>query len=246
VVLARACSFAEAQKIVKRVVIHSSAGGLGGALNTVIVIKRKGDKFLSNTRVEQWTFQRKRGKFLSHGWPVSALQVQFLVDALSAAPMTRLDMTNLGITQEWLASKLESQWPPARARGTETIASQKKLFQKSFTDLNLVADALPNFVLIIDDYSAYCKAEIVFDDGSRISAESYSYSAFMLPWSMKGERFTFNADISRAIAALLPPESANKSTLAGDELASEVAGAVMNSIEREWNLLGSEEPAGKR
>ena len=34
VVLARSCSFAEAQKIVKRVVIYSYAGGLGGGSNT--------------------------------------------------------------------------------------------------------------------------------------------------------------------------------------------------------------------
>jgi hypothetical protein len=30
--------------------------------------------------------------------------------------------------------------------------------------------------------------------------------------------YTYNADISRAIAALLPAESPNKTTLAGDEL----------------------------
>ena len=98
---------------------------------------------------------------------------------------------------------------------------------------------------IIFDLFLYCKVEIVFDDGSKLSAESYSYSVFMLPWSMKGRRFTYNADISRAVAALLPGESANKSTLAGDELASELADAVMASIEREWNLLGSEERAGE-
>jgi hypothetical protein len=98
VVLARACSFAEAQKIVKRVVIHSSAGGLGGSLNTLTVIQRTGDKFLSN------------------GQPVSTAHVQFLVAALSAAPLTKLDMTNLGIAYEWLTSKVESQWPRVRAR----------------------------------------------------------------------------------------------------------------------------------
>lgn len=89
VFLARACSFAEAQKIVERVVIHSSAGGLGSALSTRVVIQRKG------------------GKFLSNGQPVSAVQVQSLVEALSAAPMTRLDLKNLGITDEWLAAKVE-------------------------------------------------------------------------------------------------------------------------------------------
>ncbi len=164
VVLARACSFAEAQKIVKRVVIHSSAGGLGSGLSTVVVIKRKGDQFLSNTRmVEIYSTSRglktrvmkqKGNKSLDKDRPVSAVQVQSLVAALSAAPLTELDMTNLGITQEWLASNFKSQWPPARARGTEMTASQEKLFQKSFTDLNLVANILPSIGLSIRlDYS---------------------------------------------------------------------------------------------
>jgi hypothetical protein len=249
VVLARACSFAEAQKIVKRVVIHSSSGGLEAGYSTLVIIQRKGGKFIQrgeNTFIQQEGgkfIQRKGDKFLSNGQPVSAVQVQSLVDALSAPPLTRMDMTNLGITHEWLASKVESQWPPAsywppaRAWATETTVSQEKLFYKSFTDLNLVANILPYIGLSIKlDYSVFCKVELVFDDGSKLSAESYSYDVFMLPWSMKGRRFTYNADISRAVAALLPAHSANKSTLMGDELASEVAAAVMNSIERERNL----------
>jgi hypothetical protein len=116
-ILARACSFAEAQKIVKRVVIHSSAGGLRGVLHTVVVIKRKG------------------GKFLSNGRPVSAVQVQFLVDALSAAPMIVPDSKNLGITDEWLAAKTESLRPP------NATASQK-----SFITLTLIGSVLPNLL----------------------------------------------------------------------------------------------------
>lgn len=230
VVLAGSCSFTEAQKIVKRVVIYSAEGGLGGSLNTHVVI------------------QRTRGKFLSNGQPVNTLQVQSLVAALSAAPLTELNMTSLSITEEWLTSKVESQWARVRARATET--NQEKLFRKSFNDLNLVANVLPSVLpsLLspdISDYSAFCKVEVVFNDGSKLSAESYSYDAFMLPWTMKGRRFTYNAAISRAVAALLPDRSANKSTLEGDELASQLTFAVMASIEWEWNLLGTEEHAGE-
>ncbi|HET8887771.1 MAG TPA: hypothetical protein VFQ41_02635 [Candidatus Angelobacter sp.] len=235
VVLARACSFAEAQKIVKRVVIHSSVGSLEAGLNTLLVIQRKRGKFLSKNTLG--VIQPRGRKYLSNGQPVSAVQVQSLVAALSAAPLTKLDMTNLGITNEWLASNVQSQWPPAGYRAPEMTADQKKLFQKSFTNLNLVAENVwPAFMSIRTDYSAFCKVEIVFDDGSKLSAESYSYSPFMLPWSMKGRRFTYNADISRAVAALLPAESANKGELAGDELASDLAYKVMASIERERNL----------
>ncbi len=95
-------------------------------------------------------------------------------------------------------------------------------------DLNLIANVLPGlFGYDITDILLFCKVEIVFDHGSKLSAESYSYYPFMLPWSMKGERFTYNADISRAVAALLPAESVNKSKLAGDELAYDLGFLVM-------------------
>jgi hypothetical protein len=231
VVLASSCSFAEAQKIVKRVVIYSSAGGLGGGSNTLVTIQRRGSKYLLN------------------GQPVSTVQVQSLAAALSAAPLTKLNMTSLSITDEWLTSNVESQWSSVRARATEN--SQEKLFRKSFTNLNLIASVLPRILPSlrspdISDYLAFCKVEVVFNDGSKLSAESYSYDVFMLPWSMKGDRITYNADISRAIAALLADESVNKSTLAGDEkLASQLTYAVMASIEQEWNLLVSEAHAGE-
>lgn len=252
VVLARACSLAEAQKTVKRVVINSSSGGLGSGLSTRVVIKRKGDKFLTRavfysitigqpnglkTRVVQ---KHEGGELLSKDRPVSAAQVQSLVDAFSAAPMTRPDLKNLGITQEWLAAKVESQQPRNIPQGQMTV-SQKKLFQESFTNLNLVENLLFNLLMPERfDYSAFYKVEIFFDDGSKLSAESDSYGVFMLPWSMNGQRdaYNYNADISRAIAALLPAESPNKTTLQADELDNELAAVVMISIETEWNSLG--------
>ncbi len=139
VVLARACSFAEAQKIVKRVVIHSSAGGLGSGLSTVVVIERKGDQFLSNTRmVEIYSTSRglktrvmkqKGNKSLDKDRPVSAVQVQSLVAALAAAPLTKLDTANLGITNEWLASKVESQWPPPELGGPKRQPTKRSCFK---------------------------------------------------------------------------------------------------------------------
>ncbi len=136
VVLARSCSFAEAQKIIKRVAIQSSMDSLGRGSKTTVVIKRK------------------RGKYLSSGRPVSAVQVQSLAAALSAAPLTQPDMTNLGINYEWVTSKVESQRPPAGYWAPEMTAGQKKLFQKSFTNPNLVANILPSIGLSIRlDYS---------------------------------------------------------------------------------------------
>jgi hypothetical protein len=224
VLLAKA-SFAEAQKTVTRVVIDSSSGGLGSGAATRVVIKRKGDKFLSNTRmVEIYSTSRslktrvmkqKEDKSLFKNRPVSTAQVQSLVDALSAAPLIAPDLKNLGITEEWLAAKVESQWPPARIRGDPTTADQESYFKKSFTSLKSVANRAPDlFALIyhyINDYAAYCKVEIVFDDGSKLSAESESYFVFMLPWNMNGRRGAYNyTRISRAPLRLSFPSRPTK------------------------------------
>lgn len=102
VVLATWCSLAEAQKTVQRVVIHSAEGGLGASKSQIVSIQRTG------------------GGFLSNGRPVSTVQVQSLAAALSAAPLTEPDMGNLGITDEWLTSRVESQ--RLRAQATEMTA----------------------------------------------------------------------------------------------------------------------------
>ena len=245
VVVAGACSSAEAQKTVMRVVIDSGSGGLGGGGRIRVVIKRKGDQFLRRVvlyaiSVGQPNGIKTRVVKREGDRPVSTVQVQSLVDALSAASMPRPELKNFGITKEWLAAKVESQ-KPRNISQSEMTASQKELFQKSFTDLNLVENLLSDLLIPeIYDYSAFCKVEIVFDDGSKLSAESNSYGDFMLPWIMNGRRetYNYNADISRAIAALLPAQSPNKATLQADELDNDLAAVVMISIEKGWNSLG--------
>lgn len=87
--------------------------------------------------------------------------------------------------------------------------------------------------------------EVTFEDGAKLNAGTHSYYPFMLPWSVgaQGEQ-TYNADISRAVANLLGKKSANKNRLGGSTLAYELLETAKRSVEREWNLLGSEDRAG--
>jgi hypothetical protein len=67
----------------------------------------------------------------------------------------------------------------------------------------------------------------------------------MLPWklSRNGET-SYNADISRAIAALMPKKTVNRERLAGQEFAANLAESMMRYIESDWKLLGAEDRLG--
>ena len=219
----------EAQKDVRLIEIHSGWGGLGTPQKAAISIKRKDNRFVRD------------------GKPVSATQVQALVTALLAAPVTKPDMANLGVTPSWLRTKVASQRPRAWAQATETTANQQRMFNESFTNVDLVAKVLRTLFTYtkFDDYP-FSKVEIVFEDGSKLTAETHSYYVYMLPWKIDGEKAeTYNADISRSLASLFPSIAVNKERLSGDGLAPQLTDAVMRSIEREWNLLGSDERAGE-
>jgi hypothetical protein len=223
-----ACS-AQTQRDVRTIEITTGWGGLGTSQKALTAIHRKGNGFVSS------------------GKSVSAAQVQALVVALSAASAANPDMANLGVTPEWLKEKVGSQHPRDLSQATETTANQQRMFNDSFANLDLIAKVLPTLFTYtkFDDYP-FSKVEVVFEDGSKLTAESHSYYVFMLPWKIDGEKSeTYNADISRAIASLLPKKTVNKERLEGDELGSQLTDAVMQSIEREWNLLGSNERAGE-
>lgn len=218
-----------AQKDVRLIQIHTGWGGLGTPQNAVVSIQRKGAAFVCN------------------GKAVNAPSVKGLVAALTAPTIAKPDINNLGVTPAWLKANAASQRPRARAQATETTANQRQLFDTSFTNPEVIAKILPSLFAYVsfDDYP-FASVEVAFADGSKLAAETHSYYLHMLPWKISGQNAeTYNADISRAVSALLPAKTANKERLAGAGLASRLAEAVLSSIETEWNLLGSDERAGE-
>ncbi len=216
-VLAASISFAEGQKTVKAIEICNGWEGFGPPQNDMTTIQRKGNEFVSNDK------------------SVSADKVRALVSALSAEPVGKPEMTNLGITREWLTAKLPSQKPRAWGQALEPTGKQRQKFNKAFTDVAVIAKVLPNLFTytMFDDYPE-TKVDVIFEDGSKLTAESHSYYVFMLPWKVTGlQASTCNAAISRAISALLPDKSVNKEILAGEGLAEQLTDSVMRLIERE-------------
>jgi len=79
------------------------------------------------------------------------------------------------------------------------------------------------------------RVTVIFDGDSQAVLYSGSGSnPFMLPWDVtrNGNSITtYNANISRALAALMPPETMNQEYVAGQVFAVEVVDAVRNYIE---------------
>jgi hypothetical protein len=217
------------ERAITNVVIKSSWAGWGVVPETDIVIQRAGEGY-----------RRAHDQ-------VEAKLVEALASALQESPMSQPEPLNLGITETWLNGAVPNliqrdvSWDAA-------TASQKQLFISSFSDLATIKAVLPslyNFVRM-DDYPSV-QVELDFDDGTTISASSQTPYQFMLPWKVvRGSETTttYNADISRAIVALMPKKSTNRTRLTGDGLDRDLDDAVRQKIKNQWNLLGVEDKAG--
>jgi hypothetical protein len=164
-------------------------------------------------------------------------KVDSLLNALREPAITSPNIENLGISRDWL----ERNVAPIPKDGAPT---QLSLFRESFCDTERIARLLPQLFKFVsfDDYPSV-QVTVVLADGQSWFASSKSYYPFMLPWkvSIGGRTQTdYNADISRAVAAMLPSGSLNQPRLSGDELRNELARDVMTDIEEQWDALGVE------
>jgi WG repeat protein len=220
---------AQTNKKVREVVIHSGWGGLGTPQHSTVTILATPNGF------------QRDGK------PVKPALVQALISAAEVRPILKPDPANLGIATIWLQSQLPSVEDRMPGKMPDATARQRALFESIFTDPGKIGGVLPSLFTYasLDDYPNV-EIKIEFSDDSELTLSSHSYYEFMLPWTIHGSYNgeTYNAEISRAIAALLPPKSANKERLAGPGLAFDLAEAVMNSIEKQWNEIGAEDHAG--
>ena len=210
------------QPAVREITIELSGSGLSSSANQKLFIQSRGDKnYLGDELVD-------------------SNRVESLLAALSSPIIANPQADNLGITHEWLSQKVQE----APRNGAP---NQQALFKESFSDLKTIEQLMPSCFKFwkSDDYPSM-RVTVVFANGKRWIASSDSYYPFMLPWrvSLNGkEQTTYNADISRGIAALMPKGSFNRNRLSDEELKTCLAEAVMTSIENKWDLLGVESQA---
>jgi hypothetical protein len=215
---------------IQQIEIKSRWGGLGVAPTTELVIRNE------------------KGRYRLGSKQIDSALVEALSSALNEPQLAKPDIGNLGVTKAWLEEKVtsipdKSSWWKLK----EGTAKQKALFRNSFIDPAFIGTILPSLFNFsrTDDYPDV-EVTVSRGDGSTVTASSHSQYLFMLPWrvSSNGNTFsTFNSNVSRAVAALMPRKSTNKERISGDGFDVELAEATMKNIERDWNLLGVEDKA---
>jgi hypothetical protein len=206
----------------REITIDSRWGGLGPSENLKLVLEsRNGVIYL--------------GKDVVNPKLVDALPL-----SLSSPSLPAPALSNLGVTSNWLernAAEIPRDGEP----------NQRALFQKSFADPKTAEELLPFAFQFtrFDDYP-HLTLTVAFANGRRWVCSSDSYYPFMLPWKLNlngSEQVTYNANISRALAALMPAGSLNRNRLNDDELRTWLTDAVMTRIKEQWDVLGVENRA---
>lgn len=175
--------------------------------------------------------------------------VSNLLVALKSAPMPHATLANLGISPAWQSHFAKEQVKYIGSIGELSTERQKAYAEKVFSDRTLLNRLLPRILGThwIDD-PAWVQVKIVFNNGNIWTAQTDHQPGFMLPWSChrSGIAFqTYNANLSRAIAALLPEKAVNRNRLAGVELDKEVRLVMASAIKKQWQDIGAEDLAGE-
>jgi len=233
-----------AGKTIKRIEIHSSWVGFNSREKAELVIRDE------------------NGRFTLDGKTIEPALVNAFADALAEPAVPEPDSRNLGLTVAWLRDHARSAALKRAAKETDVVPlggywsqstpKQKEFFIKSLGDPAIVQAALRSVFADGDGdlYSeAMVRADITFDDGSKSSVESTSRFEFMLPWKLSPSGpDSYNAKISRALAALMPEGTVNQALLAGKDLDGDfevkLAEAVMQEVINDWNILATEDKVG--
>jgi|SRR5712664_58104 len=211
------------QPAVRNITIESGWGGLGDPAHLKVVLQDRGGEIYLGEEV------------------IEPNRIETLLAALRAPALAAPLATNLGITRDWLNQN-------AYAAPKDGAPNQQALFKETSSDPRTVEQLVPSLFRFwrFDDYPS-TRVIVTFRNSQRWVAASDSYYPFMLPWAIEldgqEQTKTYNADISRSIAALMPAGSLNRDRLNDTELKKELAEAVMQRIEEQWNVLGVENSA---
>jgi len=241
-------AYPQNSRVVLRIEITSKRSGLGGRrdvprkLNgaggreldsTDLVIHREGDAYYLNDK------DAKR---------VDASLIAVLVKALTAPANPELSLDDLGVTPAWLKAKASSvahRFVETRVVNGHPV--HEAMLESSFADPATMEKVVPR---LVDNRHYFCfdcrhylqsvVVHVTFDNLTSLEARSSSQFPYMLPWRLTGNPApvpAFNADISRAIAALMPENSTNRSRLSGENLAMGLGSSVLMDVEHQAQLL---------
>jgi hypothetical protein len=160
--------------------------------------------------------------------PIDRSAVDKFVAALSADPIKSVDLPNLQITPEWALEVV-------RERTSVTYRPYRDAAEKFCRDWSKVEALIRKYYrsgnLWTDDYPSI--SGIVEQNGRSILFRSDSQHQLMIPWQVSrgGETYpTYNAQIGRALATILPPQFEDRERIGGGHLRSWFGGAVLQVV----------------
>ena len=177
----------------------------------------------------------KNGKYYADGMEIPGEYIAQLEAALDAPEMPVLNLENLGVTQAWLDANAVSSFAECCVYNLPR-AGEKQLFVKKFRDIRLMEKVIAAALRggHTDDYP---RVDVSIKRGNEtINLSSTAQKSFMLPWEMTSadkKIVTYNADISRAIARLLPAKFTNLDRLSGEQFKLDISFGIMNEVSDE-------------
>jgi len=188
----------------------------------------------ANPSRTELTIRKEGGAYTLNGQPVDPNLIASLVSALTAPANPEPNPDDLGVTPAWLKERAASV--AQRVSETSFIGRAHvphAEMESTFADPVIMDKIVPE---LFDRRHYYCSdcihslfhvvVTVTFDDGSKLSASTSSEFPFMLPWHLSNAT-AYNAGISRAVAALIPDKSANRSLLLAENLDMQLGRAAI-------------------
>jgi len=220
------------QAEVKQIIINSRWGGLGTPAAAELRIVNEGPDFLLGR---------------NH---VDAELVRAFMSSLRGPAVPEPNLENLGLTREWLLKNHDGPFSRYQGGPDNRATNQQELYRKRFDDPSFVSQLLPGLfpprAFHTDDYPGI-HVQIDLADGSSATLSSHSQSPYMLPWSVTvagTTHDTYDANISRALAAIMPKKTVNRERISGEGLTEAIKEVADRVVEPELNLLDAENRAG--
>jgi hypothetical protein len=228
--LAGPCAaFAQDSRSVRLVEITSKRTPFGG--QPLMKASRSPD---AESKETELAIRKEGDAYTLSGQPVDPNLIAALVGALTAPANPVLNLEDLGVTPAWLkehaasvAQRIAETTFIGRAHVPQTA------LESTFADPAVMDTIVPELFdrrhyhcLDCTRYLFQVIVAVTFDDGSKLSASTSSEFPFMLPWRLSNAT-AYNAGISRAVAALMPDRSANRSLLLAENLDMQLGHAAV-------------------
>jgi hypothetical protein len=225
------CSQAQTPQI-QTLKVQSAWGGLGKPAHSDFSVQRQGNSYSAEGRAVPSD-------------PLSAL-----MNAIQE-PLGIPTAANLGVTAQWLHEHADQAGGhTSRLYYKDGLPEQKALFREAFEDQRTLPSRLKQVYesFHTDDYP-HMRAQLILQNGAQITLTTDSQNHYMLPWCISANGTTttktYNANISRALFALLPPKFNDRERLTDEPdssfgLLGMLGEETASTVERRWELVGAE------